>query len=128
MISENISLVFVILKQGKVCVHRQRPPGKSEQKTWLCVLIRNWEREQMEQGIDEPVNESSLSDLSVLIYSILLSKLCISNTVISDIYRQKKKWKKTGTNYSGVEVSKGSEIAFTSADISDVTETILREE
>lgn len=50
----------------------------------------------MEQGIDEPVNESSLSDLSVLIYSILLSKLCISNTVISDIYRQKKDGKKQG--------------------------------
>lgn len=90
MIFENIILAFVIIKQGKVYVHRQRLTAKSKQKTWSCVLIRNWEREQMEQGVDEPVNERSLSDLSVLIHSILLSKLCISNTVISDIYRQKK--------------------------------------
>lgn len=70
---KQLFLIIVIFKQGKVCVHRHTTISK--QKNQSTVLLRNWEK--MGQGIDKQVNGKSLSDLSVLIYRILLSKICI---------------------------------------------------
>lgn len=70
---KQLFLIIVIFKQGKVCVHRHT--AISKQKNQSTVLLHNWEK--MGQGIDKQVNGKSLSDLSVLIYRILLSKICI---------------------------------------------------